>query len=106
MDIRHPGSACRAAGFAALALAAFFLLTSAPAALAATQCSDGVDNDNDGGIDVLENGGDANATYSIGVGNPFAGVRAFVNANADTFGYTQIPQDAAVHNDEATALKL
>src|SRR5688572_14774850 len=105
MRIRHPRSAFRAAGFAGVAFTAFFLLSAGSVALAA-QCSDGVDNDDDGGIDVLENGGDANATYSIGGGNPFAGVRGFVNANADTFGYTEIPMSAAVHNDEATALKL
>lgn len=70
-----------------------------------TECSDGVDNNGNGDVDALVNGGDPAATQSFGGGNPFVVLR-IVNGAADDFGYGTIPDGAALHNDAATALKV
>lgn len=66
----------------------------------AVECSDGIDNDGDGAVDALANGGNPNAATNIGGGNPFA-VRALVNS----FGFG-IPSNGALHIDTATANKV
>ncbi len=69
------------------------------------QCSDALDNDSDGEIDALVTSQGGGGT-TIGNGNPFGGVRSFVNQHAAEFGYRTIPDTAAVHNDATTAQKV